>query len=310
MAHDTDSFNRWDAGNRLSSRVILALASLQSVADIEAASLPADYKSAMRAVLVSCTAPGSDPSLAAYALQLPDEMTLSQDMTVIDVDKLHSARHAVKKALAAALKTELQQTYQDLDAKGSPYVFSAPEVGRRRLRNTVLDYLSADRSQEAAVRAKKQFDEANCMSDRLSALGCLVSLDCPQREEALAAFHTFARGDALVLNKWFAIQAMADLPDLLGAVKKLKTHPDFILSNPNRARSLISTFAGNMAKFHAADGQGYAFISDCILEIDRLNPQVAARLASSFSQWRRFDASRQALMQVHKKCIQHYVSFH
>ena len=109
-------------------------------------------------------------------------------------------------------------------------------------------------------------------------------------------FHAFAAGDALVLNKWFSIQAMADLPDLLERVKALKKHPDFIISNPNRARSLLSVFAGNSIHFHATDGKGYEFVADNILELDALNPQVSARMASVFSQWKRFDTHRQELM--------------
>ena len=157
---------------------------------------------------------------------------------------------------------------------------------------------SADQA-AAVARVKAQFDGAQCMTEKIAALGALVSKqDCPEREAAVAAFHSAAAGDALVLNKWFAIQAMADRPDLLAAVQSLKQHKDFILSNPNRARSLISSFAGNMKHFHASDGRGYAFIADCVLELDRLNPQVASRLTTAFSQWRRFDGARQALIRA------------
>ena len=138
----------------------------------------------------------------------------------------------------------------------------------------------------------------------MAALSALVSMPCEEREAALTTFHKDAAGDALILNKWFALQAAADLPDLLTRVKTLKKHPDFIISNPNRARSLISMFAGNMAHFHAVDGEGYKFIGDCIVELDALNPQVAARLASSFAQWRRYDEKRQARMKIELERIQ------
>lgn len=136
------------------------------------------------------------------------------------------------------------------------------------------------------------------MSDSLSALGCLSNLpvDFPLRKKALASFYDAAAGDALVLNKWFAIQASADQPGTLDTVKALKSHKDFLINNPNRARSLISVFAGNMGHFHARDGKGYAFIADCVLELDKLNPQVASRLVGSFSSWKRFDETRQGLM--------------
>jgi aminopeptidase N len=300
MAHDTDAFNKWDAGNRLATRVVLSLAAKKSTAAIEASQLPKEFVEAVRTVLTTCKSGGEDPSLVAYSLQLPDEMTLAQDMAVVDVDALHAARKHVKASLANALKGEFEAVYQQTaSAPSAPYVFSAAEVGRRRLRNTVLDFLSAENDKAAAVaRAKAQYDGAQCMTEQIAALGSLVSKPCPEREAALADFHKKAAGDALVLNKWFAIQAMADLPDLLSAVLLLKKHPDFLLSNPNRARSLISTFAGNQAHFHAGDGKGYAFIADCVLELDKLNPQVASRLATSFSQWRRFDEARQALMKA------------
>jgi aminopeptidase N len=153
---------------------------------------------------------------------------------------------------------------------------------------------------ETTSKAVNQFKSANCMSDSISALSCLTTLpiDAPDRKEALSAFYTAANGDALVLNKWFAIQGMADIPNALEGVKALKSHKNFIISNPNRARSLISSFAANMGHFHAKDGKGYEFIADCVLELDALNPQVASRLVGSFSSWRRFDKDRQELMKT------------
>lgn len=297
MAHDTDSFNKWDASNRLSSSVILNLAS-KSVEDIKASTLPADYVEAVRAVLrASLEDPAADKSLVAYALQLPDETTLMQEMPVVAIDSLHAARGHVKATLGSLLKAEFEAIHKaNTAAPTSEFKFNPEEVARRRLQNTALDFLASEKSAESAKRSKTQFDCANCMTDKLAALACLASQPCAEREAALQAFHTDAGGDALVLNKWFAIQAMADLPDLLSRVKELKSHPDFLLSNPNRARSLISTFAANNVHFHATDGEGYKFIADCVMDIDALNPQVAARLAQAFSQWKRFDADRQCLM--------------
>jgi aminopeptidase N len=134
------------------------------------------------------------------------------------------------------------------------------------------------------------------MTDRIAALGCLASQISPARTRTLQHFQATAREDPLVLNKWFAIQAAADLPDLLTHVGALKVHPDFLISNPNRVRSLLSVFAANHAHFHRGDGSGYEFVADCVIELDDLNPQVASRLASSFSQWRRFDDRRRSMM--------------
>jgi aminopeptidase N len=129
-------------------------------------------------------------------------------------------------------------------------------------------------------------------------VSCVASILSPERDEALARFYSDAKGNALVLNKWFAIQAMADYPNLLDAVKALKTHPDFTLTNPNRARSLISTFCANLPNFHAIDGEGYRFVADSVLELDRLNPQVAARMVSVFTSWSKFDEIRKLKMKA------------
>lgn len=300
MAHDSDSFNRWDAGNRLATKIVLALAALPSVGAIAAAPLPALYVDAVRAVLTSCNAAGAevDASLLAYALQLPDESTLSQEMAIIAPDLLHAARKHVKRSLVAALEAEFKAVYAAASAAAKEYEFSPKEVGRRRLRNTCLDFLSSAGSEQAAALAKQQFDAANCMTDKISATAALVSSDRPERQQALDKFHADANGDALVIDKWFAIQAMADSDDVLARVMALKSHKDFSVSNPNRFRSLVAVFSRNLHRFHAPGGEGYRFVADSIMEVDKLNPQVAARLSSAFSQWRRHDAARQALMRA------------
>lgn len=296
MAYDTDPFNKWDAGNKLTSKVILSLAALP-LADIENAVLPKEFVDAMRSIVASCPAGKVDHSLVAYSLQLPDLSTLSQDMPVILVDALHAARKRVKVGLAALLKSELQSVYSMTSKAPKTYSFTKEEVGRRRLRNTVLDYLSTDGSKESITRAKAQYDAASCMTEKIAAFGSLMSMpSCEEKEAVIDSFFVAANGDALVLNKWFAVQAMADVPNLLATVKTLKQHPSFTMSNPNRARSLISTFAANMPYFHAVDGSGYEFVADCVIELDKLNPQVASRLTTAFAQWRRFDEVRQGLM--------------
>ncbi len=296
MAHDTDSFNKWDAAYRLASNVIMKLTELNSIEDINKASIPTTLTDAIRTLLTSCDM-NSDLGITALTIILPDLSALSQSMDVIDVEKLVAARGRVKKVLGSALKSELEAVYAMLAPKG-PYVFSSAESGRRKLRNTVLEYLSASKDSEAAARAKAQFDSSDCMSDNIAALASLVGNNCRERDEALSTFHAKANGDALVLNKWFAIQAMADTPNQIERVKALKQHKDFLLSNPNRCRSLLGTFAANLPHFHAADGEGYKFVADTIIELDKLNPQVAARMAGCFSQWKRFDSKRQDLMKA------------
>jgi len=308
MAHDTDSFNRWDAGNRFSTKLILQLAEqpLETIAQNE---LPEGFVRAIEAILDTAKTAGdagntADPSLLAHALQLPDEATLLNQMKVANIDTLHAARRHVKRTLAHKLHAHFEAAYNKAAEKMSTeYQFVPAEVGRRRLLNTCLDYLSSVGDAASVARAKKQFDTCTCMTDKLSALCYLVSSPGPERDAALEAFHRDAAGATLVLNKWFAIQANADHAGLADRVRELKSHPDFVLSNPNSARSLLNTFSLNLAHFHAANGSGYALVAESIIEIDKLNPQVAARLVTSFSQWRSFDTARQGLMEAQLKRI-------
>jgi aminopeptidase N len=182
----------------------------------------------------------------------------------------------------------------------------AEAIGRRRLRNTLLEYLCSIRETDqeqiaAAELAMKHFQNAKGMTDKIAGLGALASMDgegADARDEAMQTFYDDAEGDALVLNKWFMTQAVADLPDVLNRVKKLKEHPDFTLKNPNRCRSLISAFAMNSAAFHDESGEGYKFLGSTIAELDKLNPQISSRMASSLIQWRRYDEERGQLMKA------------
>merc|ERR1712127_454989 len=151
----------------------------------------------------------------------------------------------------------------------------------------------------AADLATSHYNAATGMTDKMAALGALASMDgegADARDAALQRFYDEAEGDALVLNKWFSVQALANLPDVLDRVKALTKHPDFTLSNPNRCRSLISAFTGNLAPFHSEDGEGYKFVADTITELDRLNPQISSRIAKTLIQWRKYGERRGALM--------------
>jgi len=303
MAFDTDSFNRWDASNRYFIRLVLTLSALPA-ADIDAFKLPEMFVDAIRTVLISAKSSTVDPSLIAYALQLPDLTTLLTQQKLFDIDGLYRARKHIKRTLSTLLYAELEDIYTHT-ASAEEYRFDPSEVGRRRLHNTCLDYFTVDGLHPSAVpRAKYQFDSSTCMTDKLAALSCLASIDCSERDDAIETFYRDAGSNALVLNKWFMIQAIADNDNVLARVKELRSHPAFILSNPNRARSLISAFAGNLHHFHRIDGSGYRFLADSILDIDRLNPQVAARMVSSFAQWRTFDATRGEMMRTELRRIE------
>jgi aminopeptidase N len=161
-----------------------------------------------------------------------------------------------------------------------------------------LGYLMASGSADAPALALRQFEEADNMTDRQGALAALANSDAPERDGALAAFYRRYRDDALVLDKWFTVQAQSTRDDTLDAVEALAGHADFTLANPNRIRALVAAFASNQRAFHDPSGRGYRFLADMILAVDRLNPQTAARLVPPLARWRRFGAERQALMRA------------
>ena len=185
------------------------------------------------------------------------------------------------------------ETYRSLQSS-EPYRFEAAQVGRRTLKNLALTYLLAGGAEEGRELCPAQFRGADNMTDRVAALGLLAESDLPERTEALAEFYARWRDDALVVDKWFALQATAQRPDAIEVVTGLLGHEAFTLANPNRVRSLIGAFAqGNPTGFHRADSAGYAFVADHVLVLDKRNPQVASRLAQPFGRWRRYDPTRQ-----------------
>ena len=293
MASDPDSFSRWDAGQELGQRVLLRLAA-DAAAGRELA-LDPRFIAACGRILAD---PGLDGSLKALALTLPGERILGQHQAVVEVDGLHVARQFAVKALATALREPLQALYARAAPSG-PYRIDAAEVDRRRLRNLALGYLVALGEPDTVALAAAQFAAADNMSDAQEALACLIDHGGPACAAALASFHARWSADPLVLDKWFALQAMANHPDTLTRVLELARHPDFNLRNPNRARALLATFgARNQFHFHSRCGRGYALLADQVIELDPHNALVAARLVSAFNQWRRFDAARQQAMRA------------
>ena len=286
-AHDTDPFVRWDSGQQFA-----AMSLLDMVAAIQAGDEPAVDPALIEAAAAALT---QEPALAAEALALPGEAALADKMEVVDADAIHTARDMARAAIGQALRAQLRAMYDDLtDSDG--YTIDGPAIGRRSLRNMCLSYLVAGGDASAVPLAKAQFDLGQNMTDVLAALGVLSGVDCPERVSALAAFYQKWHGDPLVLDKWFAIQALSPLPNTLREVETLKTHPDFDIRNPNRIRALISSFAGNQVRFHDPSGEGYRLYADTIIQLDPANAQLAARMVSPLGQWRRFDAERQKLM--------------
>jgi aminopeptidase N len=275
MAHDDDAFNRWEAGQRLAASIILGKNGVPTP----------DFVAAARRLLAE-----KDHAFAAEALALPSETFLAEQMNVVDPDALHASRNALRKALAKALAGEFSSAYQTLQGKG-PYAPDAASAGRRALKNLCLGYLSELRM---SALCDAQFRGADNMTDTMAALSCLAQLDCPERLPALDAFYARWKDEPLVVDKWLAVQAASRLPGTLARVKELLAHPAFDLKVPNKVYALIRSFSANHVRFHAADGGGYAFLADRVLELDALNPQVAARMARGFERWKKFDAGRQA----------------
>src|SRR6185312_10970796 len=213
-----------------------------------------------------------------------------------DPEAIHAVREQARVAIGRALAGPLKDHYNALDQPGD-YRIDGFSIGRRALRNTCLAYLSAAGDGEGAALAKAQFDRRQNMTDVLAALVALSAIDRPERGEALGAFYEAWRADDLVLDKWFAIQALSPLPGTLDEVRNLERHPDFDLRNPNRVRALLASFTANQVRYHDASGAGYRFHADMIIRLDPINGQVAARLLAPLGQWRRFDPARQALMQ-------------
>jgi aminopeptidase N len=290
LAHDSDAFNRWEAGQRLATRALLKLvADVQE--DRELALDPALIQ-AFRLVLVDQTL---SPAFREQALMLPAEAYLAERMGVADPAAIHRARQFMRQALAHALQADLLAAYE-ANATPGDYSPDAVSAGKRALRNLALGYLADSGSAQMQTLAGEQYQQANNMTDRFAALAALVNSFAPGREAALADFYQRFENDALVVDKWFALQGMqrgsvGPHPGkrTIDTVRALMQHPAFNLRNPNRARSLIFSFcSGNPAQFHAEDGSGYEFWADQVLALDAINPQVAARLARVMDRWQKY----------------------
>jgi len=291
MAHDADTFNRWDAGQELAKGLLLELADDHSAG--RPLSLDPLFSEAFAELLSD---PSLDGSLKALALQLPGERLLGQAQEQVDVEGLHAAREFMLRQLAAAHRDELAAARERCRPVG-PYTIDRQSIDGRRLANVALGYLSVLSEPETTALVVRQLDAADNMTDTQAALALLVDIGGPEREAALESFYRRFRGDPLVLDKWFSVQALCKLPDTVDRVRELAKHPDFNLRNPNRVRSLVAVFgAGNQVRFHDPDGAGYRFVADVAIELDPRNPQLAARLVSLFNPWRRFDPERRALM--------------
>jgi aminopeptidase N len=298
--HDSDPVNRWEAGQRLAMGRLLMLTGMAGAnGGADALDLDDVFVEAMRKMLADETL---DPAFREQALLLPTESMIADQLDVVDPLAIHTARQFMRADIGARLRTELLDQYQANQTPGE-YSPDAASIGKRSLKNLCLSYLCAAPDAESLALAERQFDEATNMTDRIAALGALVHARAPVAPDALQRFYDEFQGEALVVDKWFMMQATSSSTDV-AAVRALMKHPAFTLRNPNRARSLVAAFCtGNPVQFHAPDGSGYAFWAEQVIALDALNPQVASRLSRAMDRWRRYapalqEHMRKALQQV------------
>ncbi|RJX77630.1 aminopeptidase N [Pseudomonas sp. LS-2] len=295
MQHDTDGFNRWDAGQQLSVQVLQELIAQHQKGE----KLVMDQ----RLVTALGTVLGDeslDQAMVAEMLSLPGEAYLTEISEVADVDAIHAAREFARQQLANSLSDALWKRYQTNRelSKKTAYVAESEHFARRALQNIALSYLMLTQKPEVLAAAIEQFDAADNMTERLTALAVLVNSPFEdEKAKALAVFAENFKDNALVMDQWFSVQAGSTLPGGLERVKALMQHPAFTLKNPNKVRALIGAFAGqNLINFHAADGSGYRFLADLVIELNGFNPQIASRQLAPLTRWRKYDDKRQALM--------------
>ncbi len=289
LANDPDPFNRWEAGQRLALRG--AINSIATQADsTRAIGLNDAYIEAMRSVLRH---PTLDAAFKELVLTLPSETYIAEQLDVVDPQRIHAVREAMRMQLATALQADWQWAFETHQENGA-YRPDAVSAGRRALAGMALAHLCLAAAQSGDPvwpgKALQRFKDASNMTDRANALQALVGSGHALAAPALARFHALFKNEDLVLDKWFALQAGA--PDrggqVLPAVRQLMAHPDFNIRNPNRARSVIFSYCNaNPGGFHRADAAGYVYWSERVVELDGINPQVAARLARALDRWKR-----------------------
>ncbi|MFZ6863752.1 aminopeptidase N [Undibacterium sp. Ji67W] len=297
LANDSDPFNRWEAGQRLATRRLVKLT--KAVQAGEYLELDSMFIEALRATLVNETL---DPSFRELVLTLPSEAMIAEEFEIVDPQAIHTARQFVRATLTQHLRAEFLAAYEANLTPGK-YVPDAPSMAKRALKNLALSYLSAWSDDSTFELAQAQFDEAENMTDRLAALSALTNFNGNEVQsnaaaKALKKFYKEFKKEALVIDKWFMLQAISDTTDV-AKVRELMQHKAFTLTNPNRARSLTFSFCNaNPSCFHAADGSGYALWAELVIELNKINPQVAARLARSLDRWKKYPLHLQEHMKL------------
>ena len=295
LKEDDDAFNRWEAAQKLFMRSIL-----------NGKALDTELVTALKDILRS---PDLDPAFKDLLFTLPAESYLYEQVSVIDPQAIHLARRQVRQQLATALQDDWLWAYQEHQTPGS-YKPDARSAGKRSLKNLALHMLADSGYAKVDDLASAQYQSANNMTDQYGALAVLVNFSLSHAQASLSNFHERFKSDALVIDKWFALQAtrqidLQDTGSVLTNVLSLRKHPDFNIKNPNRARSLIHAFCmNNPGAFHQPSATTYQFWADHVIELNHINPQVAARLARGLDRWKQFAPN----YQVHMKSALEFIS--
>ncbi|XP_076945452.1 puromycin-sensitive aminopeptidase-like [Bidens hawaiensis] len=297
LAHDSDGFNRWEAGQILARKLMLS--QVVNFQNNHALVLDPQFVHGIKCIILDSSL---DKEFIAKAITLPGEGEIMDMMEVADPDAVHAVRKFIRKQLASELKQELVNLVKE-NRSTEKYVFDHANMARRALKNTALGYLASLEDEEITELVLHEYKTATNMTDQFSALAAIAQKPGKARDEVLADFYNRWQHDYLVVNKWFALQSSSDIPGNVENVYKLLSHPAFDLKNPNKVYSLIGGFCASPVNFHAKDGSGYKFLGEIVVQLDKLNPQVASRMVSAFSRWKRYDETRQNLAKAQLEMI-------
>ena len=298
MAHDSDGFNRWSASQELAVNVISSV-----MVDLENDKEPAVHPGFVEAIGKLLTNDDLDKAMIARMLQLPTEAYLAEIQQPVKVQLIHDARERVKQTLANELADQLLSTYDKIPLTDD-YQFNSQAVAQRALKNTCLSYIMASQSADAVDLCMQHYERATNMTDQMAAFAAIVHSNAAVKSDVINRFYLQWQEEALVVDQWFSVQASSPQRDTLEQVHQLLKHPAFELTNPNKVRALIGAFCNNNPiNFHREDGQGYEFLADRIIELNKVNPQIASRLCGIMSRWRKYEANLSDLMRQQLKRI-------
>ena len=300
---DTDGFNRWEAGQKLYSSLIFKTMKEEPTDETTS------YVCQLFKRILDQQDGSVDYGMQAYAMTLPHEEAIAEEVAVVNLVKIQAARDSIQQLLARKYYAKLMLCYSELtkqieEHSRGKFLVDATAMGQRHLRNAIFKYLctvkqTPEEKTTTAELAMEHMRGATGMSDKQTALIALVSMELPARDHSLKQFYDHAEGYNLVVDKWFAAQAMADVPDTLVRVKKLMDHKDFSFHRPNRCKALINAFTTNYKAFHHESGSGYQFVGEALADLDRINPKASSVIAARrFIQWRRYDEKRGALLKA------------